>query len=1308
MEQEAICRVCRCEGSVEQPLFHPCKCSGSIRYVHQDCLMEWLAHSRKKHCELCEHPYSFTPVYRVDMPESIPLRLFLLQLAKKLTKLIYLVLRACLVACAWLFILPYFTINVWRFYFWSGQLLSDQIQQLQNYSASINQFHLSPSSTLNLNTTSYSGSPSSTTILELVTPTGTPFNQSGELTGNITTFPNMPAQFVILGQTFTTSDIRTFVADCFEGQVITFVTFVVFVAIFYLREWIVQNIPEELLDDNIEEPLIPENDPHDDLALLDFNDQQHEEGNEHGNVDNDLIFDRQGPLGLDGDSDSDSGNTHISEDEIDNVPPISAYRLWPHQVGMDNGDSSSSRAEHEALRNRRATSEPPMSRQLLDIDGDFTVFESANEDIDRQQRASSAEPGLQWYNSPSPFDDPSSSSHNFRHQPLGNFQQYNQLHADTLFPPHPQQGLDPIPEQHEDQHEQHWPQDNNFDNQRPQVALPPPRLDPQVPINDNDNNAEDDILDVLEAVGMRGSLWKLIQSIILIGLVISSCLGITVWMPYLIGMTFVMADVFDFIRVPFVLTRMVTDPVIDWLITLFTDMIWPTTIQSLESLSTIMSSYYTSITPITIQHTVTTMALHLSGLLNTKTPSLASIAITNNGTIDISSQLHHASTFELSILNSFESAFDRLLYWINQVEPSLKVLAAWYRNLAVGTSTMDRTICIVIGYIVALAMSSCYFSQSLARIIFGERAHGTIRQQYLILKTGFFLAIELFLFPIVCGALLDFSTMPLPSLSTIWGSLEHTWMNPVSSVFTYWFAGMVFMVMFTWLITNCREILRPGVMWFIRDPNDPQFHPIKEIIQRPIGSQLKKLGTSATMYALIIIIGVGGVAQVIHYFGHDFLPLQLNLSRPLVVMPFDLIIIHIIVPAINRYFRPIRVIKGFWIKWMQFVCRQLRLTSFMFGVRTMDEEGVMRYPTWSGWLHGTILQQHNHRQDGVLEWNGQLVRAPKHDGVRFILGRRMLVPVDTVTLLPLDENEREFGHPAARGPGGEEANTVIVYTPPRFKQRVILFMTILWISGSCLLCSLTILPLALGRYIFKEGFHLQVPVHDMYSYFVGGIIILLTGALVGYFTAVINDVVSQSNTTGRMARFVSHSRNLAHMVFKWSLVIGIFGVVIPLLFGMMMEMYLLVPVKDFGEKISLPDIMSVWIRGFACMNLFHGLLHVLPANSFQANLTQAFRRGVTNMNLWFLCSEVLGPLCLFCITALVVPFLISLVVIQLLIDSEDSMGKIEIIQNAYPISIMLVGSYYIGVLLVKMGRRWVQSIREDYYLVGRTLHNMGE
>jgi len=31
-----MCRVCRSEGSPEKPLFHPCVCAGSIKYIHQD------------------------------------------------------------------------------------------------------------------------------------------------------------------------------------------------------------------------------------------------------------------------------------------------------------------------------------------------------------------------------------------------------------------------------------------------------------------------------------------------------------------------------------------------------------------------------------------------------------------------------------------------------------------------------------------------------------------------------------------------------------------------------------------------------------------------------------------------------------------------------------------------------------------------------------------------------------------------------------------------------------------------------------------------------------------------------------------------------------------------------------------------------------------------------------------------------------------------------------------------------------------------------------------------------------------------
>ncbi|KAH9987536.1 hypothetical protein BJV77DRAFT_791315 [Russula vinacea] len=54
------CRICSAPAEPDQPLFHPCKCSGTIRYIHQDCLTTWLSHSKKKTCDVCKHPYSFT------------------------------------------------------------------------------------------------------------------------------------------------------------------------------------------------------------------------------------------------------------------------------------------------------------------------------------------------------------------------------------------------------------------------------------------------------------------------------------------------------------------------------------------------------------------------------------------------------------------------------------------------------------------------------------------------------------------------------------------------------------------------------------------------------------------------------------------------------------------------------------------------------------------------------------------------------------------------------------------------------------------------------------------------------------------------------------------------------------------------------------------------------------------------------------------------------------------------------------------------------------------------------------------------
>jgi E3 ubiquitin-protein ligase MARCH6 len=112
------CRICRGEGLTDEPLFYPCKCSGSIKYVHQDCLMEWLSHSQKKHCELCKTPFRFTKLYSSSMPKSLPAYVFCAHMAKYLLRNLMVWLRAALVVSVWLCWLPYLMRSVWAFLFW--------------------------------------------------------------------------------------------------------------------------------------------------------------------------------------------------------------------------------------------------------------------------------------------------------------------------------------------------------------------------------------------------------------------------------------------------------------------------------------------------------------------------------------------------------------------------------------------------------------------------------------------------------------------------------------------------------------------------------------------------------------------------------------------------------------------------------------------------------------------------------------------------------------------------------------------------------------------------------------------------------------------------------------------------------------------------------------------------------------------------------------------------------------------------------------------------------------------------------------
>eukprot|EP00386_Alphamonas_edax_P006675 GDKI01021532.1.p1 GENE.GDKI01021532.1~~GDKI01021532.1.p1 ORF type:complete len:277 (-),score=26.61 GDKI01021532.1:21-851(-) len=60
---EPVCRICA-GGSDEGELIAPCKCTGSIQWIHRECLDKWRINSSVNpqnlvRCEVCHHPYEF-------------------------------------------------------------------------------------------------------------------------------------------------------------------------------------------------------------------------------------------------------------------------------------------------------------------------------------------------------------------------------------------------------------------------------------------------------------------------------------------------------------------------------------------------------------------------------------------------------------------------------------------------------------------------------------------------------------------------------------------------------------------------------------------------------------------------------------------------------------------------------------------------------------------------------------------------------------------------------------------------------------------------------------------------------------------------------------------------------------------------------------------------------------------------------------------------------------------------------------------------------------------------------------------------
>lgn len=284
------CRICRGEATPDEPLFYPCKCSGSIKYVHQDCLMEWLSHSQKKHCELCKTPFRFTKLYAPNMPKTVPFYVFISHIAKYLFRNMMVWARGGLVLMVWLVWLPYLMRRVWSALFWlsdeglgpvfgrseastvlgesagstagAATCPSSPLHAATTTAASLQAFmsHIPRSSTAMTTTSLYginitSDNPLSNILLNMflgtfyIGGTASRTNASANLQNlppaTVAHQPTLLSEVRFLQKVSSSSPaLGSFAIDILEGQIITVLVIICFILIILVRDYVVQQQPD--------------------------------------------------------------------------------------------------------------------------------------------------------------------------------------------------------------------------------------------------------------------------------------------------------------------------------------------------------------------------------------------------------------------------------------------------------------------------------------------------------------------------------------------------------------------------------------------------------------------------------------------------------------------------------------------------------------------------------------------------------------------------------------------------------------------------------------------------------------------------------------------------------------------------------------------------------------------------------------------------------------------------------------------------------------------------------------------------------
>ncbi|XP_063154817.1 E3 ubiquitin-protein ligase MARCHF6 [Candoia aspera] len=565
----------------------------------------------------------------------------------------------------------------------------------------------------------------------------------------------------------------------------------------------------------------------------------------------------------------------------------------------------------------------------------------------------------------------------------------------------------------------------------------------------------------------------------------------------------------------------------------------------------------------------------------------------------------------------------------------------------VQASHFEGLITTIVGYVLlAVSLIVCH---GLAALVKFQRSRRLLGVCYIVVKVSLLVVVEIGVFPLICGWWLDICSLEMFDATLKDRELSFQ-SAPGTTMFLHWLVGMVYVFYFASFILLLREVLRPGVLWFLRNLNDPDFNPVQEMIHLPIYRHLRRFILSVIVFGSIVLLMLWLPIRIIKYLLPHFLPYNVMLysDAPVSELSLELLLLQVVLPALLEQGHTRQWLKGLVRAWTVTAGYLLDLHSYLLGDQEENENNANQQP------------------------NNQ--------------------PARNNNALPVVGEGLHAAHQAILQQGGP-VGFQPYHRPLKFPLRI--FLLIIFMCITLLIASLICLtlPVFAGRWLmsFWTG---TAKIHELYT--------AACGLYVCWLTIRAVTVLVAWMPQGRQVIF-QKVKEWSLMIMKTLIVAALLAGVVPLLLGLLFELVIVAPLRVPLDQTPLFYPWQDWALGVLHAKIIAAITLMGPQWWLKTVIEQVYANGIRNIDLHFIIQKLAAPVISVLLLSLCVPYIVASGIAPLLGVTPEMQNLVQ--RRIYPFLLMVVVLMGILSFQVRQFKRLYEHIKNDKYLVGQRLVN---